>query len=93
MSIDRFDKAPGDVLDYDFDFTRWLASGDRIASASASIAGGSTAVDTTSFSDQVVRVWVSGGSIGDSSTLTVIVSTAEGRTKTVTARIRVKEAS
>lgn len=90
MSINRFDKAPGDVLDYDFDFTRWLAPGDRITAASASLSGGTPAVDTTTFSDAVVRVWISGGADGDASVLSVVATTYQGRTKTATARIQVR---
>ncbi len=92
MSLEVITKAPVDVLDYDFDFSRWLPAGDRIIGATTSIATGTAAtVDHIDVGDTTARVWLAGGADGDSSTLTVTITTVGGRTKEVSASLRIRE--
>jgi hypothetical protein len=87
-------KRPGDELDYQLDFARWLSEGDTITGAVvtiASTAGGTASIDHTDFSQTQVTVWVQGGVNGETATLTVTATTAQGRTKVEKARLRIKD--
>jgi len=86
-------KRPDDRLDYDIDFSRWLTSSDSIESVDqVSVAEGSTVeVDDHDFTAQVVKVWLVGGTAGETATVTVEVTTAQGRTKEVCFKVRVRE--
>ncbi|MBD9539924.1 hypothetical protein IB276_10705 [Ensifer sp. ENS04] len=84
-------KAPADVLDFDIDFSRWLKSADRITSASSTIAGGTASVDRTDFGDSLARVWLSGGADGETSLVTTIVTTEQGRTKEFCFNLKIRE--
>lgn len=90
--IATFDKKEGDVLDYEIDFARWLPDGDTIVSASASIdTEGTAEIDSTEYSETQVQVWVSGGTAGESATVTVTATTDQGRTKSECFRLRIKD--
>lgn len=92
MSLEIITKTPIDVLDYDFDFSRWLPADDRIATATASVSGSpSLTVNRVDFADRSVRVWLAGGASGDAATLIVIITTLAGRTKEVSAAVRIGE--
>lgn len=91
MSLSLLTKAPADVLDYDFDFARWLTDGDQINSAAATLTGTTATVHDTEFSNLVARVWLAGGSDGEAGTLNLLITTTEGRTKEVTAQVRIRE--
>ncbi|WP_200844364.1 hypothetical protein [Rhizobium sp. 18065] len=91
MSCDVITKAPADRLDYDFDFARWMPSDDRINSATATIAGSTAEVDQVDTSDALARVWISGGALNETGTVTVTIATLIGRTKQVTAKLQIKE--
>lgn len=91
MSCDVLTKAPADRLDYDFDFSRWMPSGDRIDLAVAAITGTTSTIDQVETSDNVARVWISGGTLSESGTVTVTVTTIGSRTKQVTAKLQIKE--
>jgi len=94
MSLEIITKAPVDVLDYDFDFSRWLPADDRITNATAALSTGTTAtVDHIDVADTGARVWLAGGAEGDSATLTVTITTFGGRTKEVSASLRIRECS
>ena len=72
-------KDPDSILDYQWDFTSWLASGDTVASyvvtADPGITVESDSNDTTS-----VTVWLSGGTAGQAYTVSVRATTQQGRT-------------
>ena len=86
-------KRPEDVLDYDVDFGRrnWLLDGDAISIATVTVSGGTVALHSWDFSASVVKVWLGGGADGDTAHVTVTVTTALGRTKTICFRVRIKE--
>jgi len=85
-------KDPGDVLDYDVDFTRWLPAGDVVTSAVASIADCTAQIQRTDVSENSVKVWISGGADGEDGTVHVLATTDQGRTKDVPFRLRIRSA-
>lgn len=85
------DKQPVEILDYDVDFSRWLAN-DTITAASAVITpAGSLAVQTLDVEPKLVKVWLSGGSDGVSYKIEITVDTAGGRRGQVEFRVRVRD--
>jgi hypothetical protein len=87
-------KRPDEVLDYVFDFLRWLPSGDVIASASATIAsstGGTAAVDSVTNDTNTATVWVSAGIEDENAEITVRIVTAAGRHKDACMKLRIKD--
>ena len=81
-----FVKDPDAVLDYEWDWAAWLGT-DTIASHTVTAATGLT-VDTSEATDTAVTVWLSGGTVGQTYSVTCHVVTAAGseddRTVTVT---------
>lgn len=87
-------KAPADVLDYDVDYTNWIATGDSITTAVAT-ADKPEEIEVESVqvsSEAIVKVWLSGGTAGETYEITVTASTDAGRVKEESFKIRVKEA-
>lgn len=85
-------KQPEDRLDYDVDFSRWLADyNDTITSAAVSISDGGVSLDSYNFTETVVKSWLSGGVHGETVTVTVDIVTAGGREKQVCFRVRIKD--
>lgn len=83
-------KRSDDVLDYDVDFSRWLASDDAIISTEAEIEG-SAAIDAIANSSSVVKLWISGGTIGETCHVTTRATTSGGRTKEHCFRLRIRD--
>jgi hypothetical protein len=72
-------KDPQARLDYKFDWTDWLGA-DTIASATFDVEAGSGIVkDTQSNDTSSATVWLSGGTVGMSATVTCHIVTAVGR--------------
>lgn len=90
MSLGTVVKKPGDSIDYDVDYSRWLPSGDRLTTATASIEGGTASITSTQVSETQVRVWLAGGTNGESATIKVVANTQQGRTKEICFRLRIK---
>lgn len=93
MTCETITKAPADVLDYDFDFARWMPEGDYLSAASAVITGVDATVTKIDRSDTLARVWIAGGTAGDTGTLTLTATTHLGRTKEVSVQLKIKGAS
>ena len=91
MSLGMMDKSPDDVLDYDVNFDRWLPEGDRITAVTTSIEGSTAVIGSSEFSDTSVKVWISGGVLGESATVTVEITTLNGRTKETCFRLRIRD--
>jgi len=89
MTLGMAVKRPEDVRDYDIDFSRWLPKGDTVQSATAEADEGIT-VDSVQINDTTVKVWLSGGTSGQSYTVEVGVDTAGGRAKQTCFRVRVR---
>lgn len=90
-------KTDEDVLDYDTTFDLWLADGDTLADATASIEDSTEetttiAVAETSFTDTTIKVRLEGGVDGESATLKILATTANGLVKEVSYRLRIKGA-
>ncbi len=85
-------KQPADQLDYDVKFDRWLPDGDYITSGNAVLdKTGELVIDSISITDQVIKVWMSGGVSGTTYKITITAATAGGRIKETEFRLRVKE--
>lgn len=84
-----FPKDPNAVLDYTIDWTRWLAA-DQIAASEWLVPAGLTKVgDSKTVSS--ATVWLSGGTAGQSYTVTNRITTTGGRTEDRSFTIRVEE--
>jgi hypothetical protein len=91
MSAAIFTKDPDERLDYEADYSRWLPGTDTIASATAEIAEGTAVIDAVEPSDAAVRIWVSGGTPGETCRITIRATTVQGRIKEAALRIKIKE--
>lgn len=77
-------KDPDAVLDIQFDWRLWLASGETITGRTITLTG-SAAKDSDSESNGFVTVWLSGGDEGDRCTVACRIMTSAGRTDERTA--------
>jgi hypothetical protein len=71
-------KAPASVLDYQLDWSAWLANGETISSADVTADAGITVNPTgkaTSVSGGIVTFWLGGGASGTTYNVTVTVTT------------------
>lgn len=89
-------KKPADQLDYDVEFERWLSDDDSVQSADAVAStvdddAAPLVVESVQLFGTVVKVWISGGSAGESYEINVTATTADGRVKEVCFIIRVTE--
>lgn len=73
-------KRPGEVVDYDFDFTDQLAIGDTVASATVSVLPSGLTLNTKVVATPIVKQWVAGGTAGVRYQLKCEAVTAGGRT-------------
>lgn len=86
MILAKYEKQPLEVKDYDVDYTPWLTTiTDTLASLATSVVCLTDAtdetleVDSTTFTDDTVKVWISGGTDGEQYKLTLRVTTTGGR--------------
>ena len=85
-------KRPADELDYDVNFEKWLTPSDTITSVTAIVAPvGDLVVESTSIIGPIIKVWLAGGVIGKTYSVTVTVATSGGRIKQVEFNLRVKD--
>lgn len=71
-------KSPADVVEWTIEFLG-LAP-DRITGATVTSSGLSIGAQPTTYTDETVTFWVSGGTVGDEPTVTVTITTFGGRT-------------
>lgn len=83
-------KRPDDTLDYDVEFARWLSDGDSITSATA-VATAGVSINAVQVFGTVVKVWIAGGTAGESYAIEVTATTNQGRVKDVKFNLRVTE--
>ena len=81
-------KDPSAVLDYVFDWTEWLATGETITDHTITADTGIT-VDSSTESDGKVIVWLSGGTAGINYKVACLITTSAGRTDERTIWIKV----
>lgn len=101
MSVTTFTKDPGDHLDYDLDFSRWLTDGDTLVNAAAVIEGtvlvdgveeaGTATITSVTSDDMAVKVWVDGGTLSENDLVTVTAESLLGRTKVSTFKLRIRD--
>ena len=88
--LPRIDKDPDAVLDYPFDWSKWLAVvGDTLSSVTWLIDASLTKV-SSSFTAVTATIFISGGVIGTLCSVTCRVVTAGGRTEDRTITLRIK---
>lgn len=89
--MERFDKQPAEVQDYDIDFNEYLAAlNDTGASHAVTVDTGITKV-SDALAAGVVKVWLSGGNHGTNYKVTATLTTTGGRVKEHEILIRVRE--
>jgi hypothetical protein len=93
MSLAIMDKTPQDRIDYDVDFGRWLTDGDTIVNATTDIPDPNVTfiVDAVDFTNEVVKVWVTGGLLGEQADITVDATTTYGRVKHTCFTMRIRD--
>ena len=83
-------KDPSAVLDYVFDWTEWLATGETITDHTITADTGIT-VDSSTEDDGKVTVWLSGGTAGINYKVACKITTSAGRTDERTIWIKVTD--
>ena len=76
-------KSPTDVADYYIDWSNFLSSNESITSVAVTVPSGITAVEN-SFTDNVVRIRLSGGTAGTTYAIVCTVTTTNSETFAVT---------
>jgi hypothetical protein len=84
-----FVKDPNAVLDYAFDWSDWLATGETISSHTITAETGITK-DSDSESSGVVTIWLSGGTAGEYYDVACKIVTSASRTDERTITIKCK---
>lgn len=88
-----FRQQPDETLDYDLDYSLFLSSGDTVQSATVvSLPTMPTPPSTAISPDGTrVKVWMYAGGVNDTTyKLTVLATTAQGRTKEIDLKIKIK---
>lgn len=84
-------KDPDEVLDYKFDWTARLVTGETISTSTFTKEANDTIVlGVTSIAAGVTTVWISGGTLGEVCGVTNRVVTSAGRTYDETAKLRIR---
>lgn len=86
----RFRKDPEAVLDFQFDWTAWLADGETITDHTITVPSGITN-DSSSVASGVVTVWLSGGTAQTDYRVECLITTSAGRTDERSMTVRVNE--
>ena len=90
MVLTTFPKDPDSVLDYAFDWSEWLESGESISSHVITVDDGITN-DSSGNSTTAVTVWLSGGTAGTNYNIACKIVTGAGRTVERSITIRCRE--
>lgn len=80
---DTFTHDPNATLDYAVDWSAWLVDDDAISSIDVAVEAGSVTVESDpapSHTGGVVTAWLSGGTVGEESTVRFRITTTDGRT-------------
>ena len=81
---------PGDIRDYDIDFSEWFPVGDTVIGATLSVLPlGLTA--GYALQGMRVKVWLSHGVVGQTYKVTITASTSDGRAKETELRVKIKD--
>lgn len=85
-----FIKDPDAVLDYMFDWSSWLSSGESITSSTMIVSSGIN-LDSSTNTSTKATAWISGGTSGQPYSVTNRITTSAGRTDDRTITIRVTD--
>ena len=85
-----FTKDPDAVLDYSIDWSKWLA-GDQIQTSDWSVSGTGLQASDESNTTTRATVWLSGGALGQSYTVTNRITTSGGRTDDRSFTVKIAE--
>lgn len=101
MNLGRFLKQPAETLDYDIDFTEFLADGDSLVTAGdppvpspkdvVVSPSGLTLGPTVVIGGKKIKQWLSGGTDGVTYKITITATSNAGRVKQVEFTVRVKD--
>jgi hypothetical protein len=83
-------KNPLSILDYNFDWSAWLAPNETIVSATVTVPPGITLYTPASVNAGAVVFWLSGGTSGQIYAITGLITTSAGRTDVRTFQLTVK---
>lgn len=84
-------KDPSAVLDWAFDWSRWLAASEQITGTPVLTIDSGIIKDSQSTSATTVTVWLSGGTLGVTYKVACRITTNQGRTDERTIAIRVTD--
>lgn len=99
MNLGTHTKQPGEMLDYDIDYSKWLTGTDRIASFTTEV---EPAYDAATNPDGLqatylthtgtaIKLWAKGGVSGVTYKVTITVETDDGRIKQDEIKFKIKE--
>lgn len=83
-------KDPDAVLDYGIDWSAWLAAGDSVETSAWTVASGLVGA-SPQLDGTVASIMISGGTAGQTYTVTNRITTANGRTEDRSFRVKVAE--
>lgn len=87
-----YSKDPDAVLDYTFDWSKWLVDGELISATEIVTSAPGITIDSYQIiSGNNVTVWISGGNVHEFYSVTVRIVTNQGRTDDRTFSIIVQE--
>lgn len=86
--MSQFLKDGDAVLDYQFDWSPWLADSETITDHTLTVDDGLT-LDSSSVTDTTVTAWLSGGDVRNTYKVACLITTSAGRTDERTMTIRV----
>lgn len=89
MAYPTFLKDPDAVLDYGFDWSEWLQTGETLSSATWTVPSGITK-NSQSISNTVSLAWLSGGTANTDYILQCKITTSESRVDERSMTIRVR---
>jgi hypothetical protein len=83
-------KDPDATLDYAFNWTDWLATGETISTSTVAVTTGITKV-SDSQANGIVTVWLSGGTEGNTYSIANKITTSAGRVDERTIKVRIED--
>lgn len=85
------DKDPDEVLDYDIDWSSRMSTGDVIVDSQWTKVTGSITIDSDTASSLATKIWLSGGTLGETCEFLNRITTQDGRVMDQTVFIKVKK--
>lgn len=84
-------KDPNEVVDYELDWARYrLEEGETITDSDFTVVAGTVVIDSKDEVAGVTKVWLSGGTVGESCQILNRITTSAGRIYDQTAKLRIR---